>query len=179
MRTPPTMKTRQYWAAFALVLWAATAAAHVSLEPRAAPGGSAYKATLRITHGCNGSATTLVRVFVPEGFRGARPMPKPGWTLSAPKVALALPYDSHGRRVTEEVREISWRGGPLPDAWADEFAFVGQLPMQPGRLVFKVLQECESGRNEWFETAAPGGAAPARPAPMLEVLPVRDGGHRH
>lgn len=173
------MNTSQSLAATALVLWAATVSAHVSLEPTAALAGSTYKATLRITHGCSGSATTLIRVFVPDGMRGARPIPKPGWTLSAPKVALAVPYDNHGRRVTEAVREISWRGGPLPDAWADEFAFVGQLPIQPGRLAFKVLQECESGRNEWFEIAAPDASAPARPAPMLEVLPVKSGSHRH
>jgi periplasmic copper chaperone A len=166
--------------AFVLLAAQASALAHVVLDPPQATAGSHYKATLRVGHGCAGSATTLVKVFVPLGFQGARPFPKPGWTIEAPKAPLAQPYESHGRKITDEVREITWRGGPLPDAFADEFSFVGTLPTQAGALAFKVLQECESGRHEWFDVPEPGATkAPAKPAPLLNVLPAAGASHHH
>jgi periplasmic copper chaperone A len=153
--------------------------AHVSLEQRSAPAGSSYKATLRIGHGCDGSATTLVRVFVPDAMRGAKPMPKPGWTLTAPRVPLAQPYELHGKRISDNVREITWRGGPLPHDWVDEFSFVATLPSTPGPLAIRVLQECESGRIEWFDTAPPGEKAPRWPAAIVEVLPADNARPHH
>lgn len=158
---------------------AVTAHAHVVLQQPTAPAGGSYKATLRIGHGCDGSATTSVRVFVPESLRGAKPMPKAGWTLTAPRVPLAQAYESHGKRISEDVREIVWRGGPLPNNWVDEFSFVATLPSEPGPVAIRVLQECESGRIEWFETAAPGAKVPRWPAAILEVLPAGSKGPHH
>lgn len=163
----------------ALLAAAAAAPAHVSVEPAAALAASSLKLTLRINHGCAGAATTLVRVFVPASLRGARPIPKPGWTLEAPKQPLAQPYESHGRRVAEDVREITWRGGELPDAWADEFAFVAQLPAAAGPVAIRVLQQCGDKVLDWAETAVPGAPAPKSPAPVLDVLPGDGSGHHH
>jgi periplasmic copper chaperone A len=172
------MKT--IFSALVLTALCASSLAHVMLDQPTAAAGTYYKATLRVSHGCEGSATTLIRVFVPLGFQGARPFPKAGWTLEAPKVPLTEPYDSHGRRVTEDVREITWRGGPLPDAFADEFSLVGKLPTQAGALAFKVLQECERGWHEWFDIAEPGAAkAPAKPAAILKVTPASAPAHHH
>jgi uncharacterized protein YcnI len=167
--------------ATAALLAAAAASAHVGLEPPTAAAGATLKLTLRVNHGCDGSATTRLRVRLPETLHGARPLLKPGWTLTAPRVALAQPYLSHGRRVTEEVREITWDGGNVPDAFADEFAFVATLPEQPQRLALQVAQECERGRIEWFQvpSADPAAARPEHPAVMLEVLPAPAGGHDH
>jgi periplasmic copper chaperone A len=173
------MKTTSLLISGALCAFAVTTHAHVTLDRGTALAGSPYKATLRINHGCDGSATTLVRVFVPDSLRGAKPMPKAGWTLNAPRVPLAQPYESQGKRITEDVREIVWRGGPLPNDWVDEFSFVATLPSEPGPVAIRVLQECESGRIEWFDTAAPGAKAPQWPAAVLEVLPGNGGGHHH
>ncbi len=77
----------------ALTLMAATAAmAHVTLETTEAPRG-AYKAVFKVPHGCSGSPTTAIKVEVPEGVIGVKPMPKPGWTLSMEKGAYARTYD--------------------------------------------------------------------------------------
>ena len=59
------------------------ASAHVTLERQEAPVGSSYKAVLRVPHGCGGSPTTAIRVRVPAGIIGVKPMPKPGWQLNA------------------------------------------------------------------------------------------------
>ena len=70
--------------AFAVIALAALRplrpAAHVTLEKRQAPVGSYYKAVFAVPHGCAGSATVKLRVQIPEGVIGIKPMPKPGWT---------------------------------------------------------------------------------------------------
>ena len=41
--------------------------------------GAGARLTLRVPHGCAGSATLKVRVQVPEGMFSVKPMPKAGW----------------------------------------------------------------------------------------------------
>lgn len=171
-----------------LGLAAPHARAHVSLEEPAAVADSSYKATLRVTHGCEGTATHTVRVLVPEGFRGTRPMPKPGWNLQTRRAALDQPYESHGRRVTDDVVEVVWtaasREAWLADAHYDEFVLRGRTPAQPGPIWFKVQQLCEKGQWRWFETPADPKSTDRRglkaPAALLEVLPgISTDTHRH
>jgi len=147
------------------VAFAPLAAAHVIVSPSAAPAGAYQTLAFKVGHGCAGSATTAITVQIPDGVASAKPMPKPGWTI-----VLA---DAPARTVT-------WRGGPLPDAYYDEFVLQIKAPETPGRLTFKVGQACETGRNDWAE--APG--AGKFPAPVLEVTPVapaagEHAGHHH
>jgi periplasmic copper chaperone A len=172
--------------AIALMSLAAGAAqAHVSLEQAQAAAGSGYKAVLRIGHGCEGAATHTVTVRLPAGFRGAKPMPKPGWTIAITRAPLAEPYDSHGRKVTDDVVEISWKAASrdswLPDAHYDEFVLRGQAPETPGPAWFKVRQLCEKGEWNWAEVPESGTATKGLKAPavLLEVLPKAAGGHVH
>ena len=88
--------------AAALMVCASSAFSHVSLAEGRAPAGSTYRAALRIGHGCGVSPTTAIKVILPAGFKGAKPMPKAGWTLAVLKSKLAQPYDNHGTLVTEE-----------------------------------------------------------------------------
>jgi uncharacterized protein YcnI len=162
--------------------------AHVTLEEPAAIAGKGYRATLRVGHGCEGTATHTLRVLVPAGFRSAKPMPKPGWTLETRRAPLAQPYESHGRRVTEDVVEITWKATSreawLADAHYDEFVLRGQTPAQPGAIWFKVQQLCEKGQWDWFETPvdpkSTSRAGLKAPAALLEVLPgMGSEEHRH
>src|SRR6185369_8367503 len=115
---------------------ALTAAAHPSLEYQTAPAGSSYKASFRIGHGCEGSPTRQIAVDIPAGVRGARPMPKAGWTLEVLREKLAQPYTSHGRTMTEDVVRVAWtaktKEDMLPSAHFDEFVLVAQAPGQTG-----------------------------------------------
>src|SRR5690349_7299994 len=101
--------------AAALFLTTGTALAHVTLETGEAAAGSTYKAVLRVPHGCEGKATTAVRVKLPEGFIAAKPMPKAGWELKTVKGKYAKSYELWGEKVTEGVQEVDWIGGNLPD----------------------------------------------------------------
>ena len=79
------------------------------------------------------------------------------------------------RRIGSAVVTAMAGGGPLPDAYYDEFTLQARLPEAPGRLVFKVGQQCEKGRVDWADVAPESKT----PAPVLEVLPAAMPMHHH
>jgi uncharacterized protein YcnI len=159
--------------------------AHVVLSEPKAITGSYYKATLRVGHGCNGSATNDVRVQIPAGFQGAKPQPKAGWAITTRKAKLTQPYNSHGKTVTEDVVEVRWtassKDAALPDDQFDEFAFMGRLPDVAGPLWVKILQACENGQNDWSEIPASSTSTRGlkSPAALLDVQPAPTHEHHH
>jgi periplasmic copper chaperone A len=162
-------------AAAMLLATPVTALAHVTLETPEAAAGSTYKAVLRIPHGCGGAATLKVRVQIPEGFIGVKPMPKAGWTLDIRKGKYQGSYDLYGDTVTEGVKELSWTG-KLPDAHYEEFVFRGTLTKafaEGTTVYFPVVQECEDSKIErWIEVPAEGKTADdyESPAPGLKIV---------
>lgn len=157
-------------AALTAGLMAGPALAHVMLEQGEAPSGARYKAVLGLGHGCDGQATTALRVKLPDGFYAAKPMPKPGWTLQTVTGDYARPFDNHGETETSGVREIVWSGGELPDDWYDEFTLVGRIgpEVAPGStLYFPTVQECGKARQAWIDVTGLDGAA--FPAPSLSI----------
>lgn len=114
----------------AALLAAASAHAHVSLEQGTMPAGSYQKLVFRVGHGCSGSATMAVSIRLPEGFSAMRPMPKNGWNIERTPDSL------------------TWRGGPLPDDFYDEFVMFGKMPAA-GSHVFKIVQSCQAGSANW------------------------------
>jgi periplasmic copper chaperone A len=150
-----------------------TADAHVTLETNQAAVGAAYKAVLRVPHGCDGSPTTALRVRIPEGVIDVKPMPKPGWTLNIVRGKYAKTYSLYRGQVGEGVTEIDWTGGNLPDDEYDEFVFMAFLAsdLQPGQTIyFPVVQECEKGMHRWIEIPGQGSDLP-EPAPGLKLVP--------
>jgi len=170
------MKTGIIAAALAAATVATPAAvrAHITLEQQEAVADTTYRATFRVPHGCEGEATTAIRVRIPAGISVALPMPKAGWTLATEKGRLAQPIpDGHGGQITEGVNEVRWTGGPLPHEHYDEFVVRLRLPNAPGTtLWFPVVQECEKGKvTRWIEVPAPGAAEPQFPAARLRLVP--------
>ena len=165
-------------AAALVVLGASTAFAHISFETADAKIGSTHKAVLRVPHGCDGKATTAVRVQIPEGVIGVKPMPKPGWTLQTKKGKYEKSYQLYGQAVTDGVKEVDWSGGSLPDEFYDEFVFRGTLAadLPAGqKIYFPVVQECEGATTRWIEIPAAGQDEDALedPAPGLNLLPKK------
>ncbi|OHV79517.1 YcnI family protein [Ensifer sp. LCM 4579] len=165
-----------------IALTATTAFAHATLEKTEAPVGSAYKAVIRIGHGCEGKPTIAVRVQVPEGVIAAKPMPKPGWTLEKIKGAYEKSYDYYGTPMKEGVKEIVWKGGSLADDDYDEFVFraflTNSLPVGK-TLYLPIVQECPDGAAErWIEIPAEGQSSEdlEHPAPGIKLL-EKTGGH--
>jgi uncharacterized protein YcnI len=186
MKEDVMKKMFRVWATgFGLVASLTSLQAHVVLAEPKAIAGTYYKATLRVGHGCNGSATQGLIVQVPAGFQGAKPQPKAGWIIAIRKAKLAAPYNSHGKTVTDDVVELRWtaasKDAVLPDDQFDEFAFMGRLPDQAGPLWVKMLQVCDSGQNDWSEIPASGTSTRGlkSPAALLEVLPAPTHDHHH
>ncbi len=109
-------------------------AAHVSLQEPVAEPGTAYRAVLRVSHGCDGSPTTAVTVQLPSGLADAKAEPKAGWTVST------------------QGNEVRWTAGKeaaLPSKERGEFAINAKLPASPATLWLKVQQACEKGGLDW------------------------------
>ena len=177
--------TRQWATACTLFLFGTTSFAHVVLGEPTAMASTSYRATLRVGHGCEGSPITALRVTIPEGFSGAKPMPKAGWILSTKLAKLAKPYTSHGKTISEDVTEISWTAASkdnwLSDAWYDEFVMRGGLPGTAGPMWFKVTQTCEKGSIDWAETPPAGTSTKGMkfPAVLLEIGEPGPAAHQH
>jgi periplasmic copper chaperone A len=162
------------------------ASAHVVLEYQVAPADSSYKATFKVGHGCEQWPTRQVSVTIPAGVTGARPMPKPGWSLDVQYGKLAQPVTSHGRTITEDVVRVTWTARTPADMLAtnhyDEFVLVARTPGAAGTIYWPVNQVCESGRIDWVEIPREGRKLSdlKAPAAALEIMPAAgSGGHRH
>ena len=158
-------------------LTASAASAHITLEQQAAAVGGPYKATFRVPHGCGDSPTLKVRVRIPDGVIGIKPMPKPGWQIDMVKAKYDKPYKMFHNTVTEGAREVTWTGR-LADENYDEFVLSMYLSdeLVPDRLLyFPVVQECEKGVHRWIEIPEAGKSAAdlPEPAPALKLLPAR------
>jgi len=168
-------------AASTLAALSMTAAlAHASLETaEAVPGG--YKAVVRIPHGCDGQPTNTVRVEVPEGYIGVKPMPKAGWALDIKAGDYAGSYRLHGSEVTAGTQAVIWSGGSLDDGHYDEFVLSGTLSnVEEGQVLhFVTTQYCANGEVSWSEIAAEGQDPHSlkHPAPSLTILASSGGGH--
>ena len=165
-------------AGLTVTLAASSASAHVTLENRQASPGSYYKAVFAVPHGCAGSATTKIRVQIPEGVIGVKPMPKAGWSVATVKGKYSASYEFHGARISEGVKEVVWSGGKLMDDNYDEFVVATFLTenLKPNTMLyFPVVQECEQGISRWIDI--PEADKPAHghdgksPAPGLKLMP--------
>ena len=165
-------------AALMAALCVGTAAqAHITLEQREAPVGASYKAVFRVPHGCGASPTVKVRVRIPDGVIGVKPMPKPGWQLDVVKGQYDKAYTMFHGSVSEGVKEVDW-SGRLPDDYYDEFVLSVYLTdeLVPGHMLyFPVVQECENGIHRWIEIPQEGKSPGdyKEPAPGLKLLPKR------
>jgi periplasmic copper chaperone A len=160
------------------MLAASSTSAHITLENRQATIGSYYKAVFAVPHGCAGSATTKIRVQIPEGVIAVKPMPKAGWNVDVIKGKYSGEYDYHGAKSSEGVKEVVWSGGRLSDDNYDEFvisAFLTSALKPNTTLYFPTVQECEQGVSRWIDIPVEGeadhGHEGKSPAPGVKLMP--------
>ena len=161
--------------------FASIAEAHITLQRREATAGASYRGTLSVPHGCGREATTAIRVQIPEGVYGVKPMPKPGWTLTTARGPYAKTYATHHGTVSEGVTAITWSGGSLPDDQVDEFTFLAQVAgtFEPGATVYvPVQQDCAEGSYAWSEIPKAGQDAHdlKAAAPSFRIVQVAQAG---
>ena len=161
-------------AATAIVLLAQSAAAHVAFAPATAEAGTTYVGALRVSHGCDGSATVKLRVEIPATLMGAKPQLKPGWTVTVERTPLAQPITGdNGKTITDRVSAITWTGR-LPDEDFDDFTVLLKLPKDAGPLYLPAVQTCDSGSIAWTDIPKAGQAwhDVPHPAPVLTLQPA-------
>jgi uncharacterized protein YcnI len=125
--------------ALALLALPTAALAHVTASPNVVDAGSRPQVAFRIGHGCEGAATTALRIEIPAGVEEARPRPRAGW-----KLEIAKDEAGHATAVT-------WRGR-LPDDEFDAFEIAFLAPDKAGKLTFAALQSCGAKHAEWSPT---------------------------
>ena len=163
--------------ALAMTFTASSANAHITLETHEATIGSSYKAVFAVPHGCAGSATVKIRVQIPEGVIGVKPMPKAGWNVGTVEGKYAKEYDFHGAKLSQGVKEVVWSGGQLLDRNYDEFVLIGFLTdtLKPNTMLyFPTVQECEQGVSRWIDIPAEGSDGHVHdksPAPGVKLMP--------
>ncbi|MTW03335.1 YcnI family copper-binding membrane protein [Pseudoduganella ginsengisoli] len=155
------------------------ASAHVTLDQPTGQADTYHKLAFRVGHGCDGSPTQSITVMLPESVTGAKPMPKAGWKITMVQGRLSVPQESHGKAITTAVREVTWKGGPLADEHFDEFIIQAKLPVEPGKVYFKVVQQCVKGSVAWDEIPGDSSAKLLAPAPVLDVVPASGPAHAH
>lgn len=152
------------------------ASAHITFENKDVAPGATVKFVLRLPHGCSGTATTGVRIAIPAELTSAKPQPKPSWALSVitDDVHKASAEETHVHGHGATIKEISWTGGKLEDAYYDEFVFRATVSKTASNQIFvPVVQECEGGTDRWIEIPAAGGVSDdlKYPAPSVRVQP--------
>ncbi len=135
-----------------LTLAAAPAHAHVTANPREAHSPF-FKTSFRVPHGCEGSATTALRIQIPEGVANVKPEVVPGWEIEITRTALDEPLEGpHGETVTERIVEVAWTGGELADEHHQEFGLSMRIEDDaPEVIYFPTVQECVEGVHRWIE----------------------------
>lgn len=138
-----------------LLLSAAPASAHVTIEVSTTGAGETAQVRLEVPHGCAGSATTELAVRMPPEVSEVAAATTERWSADTAVDAVTFRTDD-----------------PLPDALTDEVAFSVRLPDEVGAvLVFPVVQRCEEGESAWTEVAEDAASRDAleQPAPVIVV----------
>jgi uncharacterized protein YcnI len=177
IRSPRTPSARSLAlggaAGIALVFAAPLAAsAHVGVTPDTTAPGSYANLTFAVPHGCDGSATTEVRITIPEDVISVTPTVNPNWDVA--EVTSATDADH-----TSEV--VYTAKTPLTDGLRDTFTLSVPLPAgEVGDVVeFPVLQTCEVGSTSWDEETVEGEEEPEHPAPAIILTAADADAHGH
>lgn len=162
---PPYPLIRGAALAAVLLLAPAAANAHIVTGQKTAVVGSYTPVEFRVGHGCEGKATTAVRVEIPAGVDKASPRDMPGWRTSV--------ETRDGRTVA-----ITWKGR-LPDDRYEAFVVFMKLPGEPGVLYLPTVQTCGKLESRWVQIPAGDGAALSHPSPKLVLEPAPTSEHDH
>ena len=153
------------------------AQAHVGFVTPKVEQDTYQRFVLKMPHGCSGAATSAIKINIPEGIQGAKPMPKAGWALSVESSTLKKPYTAYGVLKSVDVSSLTWANGSLADAFYDEFVFQAKVASPVGVVPFAVEQTCGATVVSWSEADVEGSKHPA--ATLNVMAPAASGEHHH
>jgi uncharacterized protein YcnI len=161
-------------AAAGVLLFAAPAAAHVTVNAQDARQGGFTRVAFRVPTESDTLSTTKLEVHLPEStpIASVSTMPVAGWTVATSKTKLAQPVKTDDGELTEAVSVITWTAGAgaaiKPGQFQEFPVSLGPLP-NVDKLVFKALQTYSDGSVvRWIDESTDA----EHPAPTLKLLPV-------
>lgn len=141
-------------AVIALVMSAAAAQAHVTVQPTEATAGSFARFVVRVPNERDNAATTKIEVQLPETLESVSFQPKAGWTR------------------TVQGKTVTWEGGRIEPGEFDEFGFSTRMPDEATTLVFPAVQTYSNGEVvRWI-----GPADAEEPAGRVTVVAASEEG---
>lgn len=145
---------------------AETAFAHVTVQPKEVPQGSYQVFTVRVPTE-RPSATTAVKIVIPDGVEISRFEPKPDWTYE-------IETDGEGKIVS-----VTWKaaGAGLAETEFGEFRMQGKVAEDATELVWKAYQTYADGEVVAW-TGAPDADTPASVTRVTPAAADADG-HDH
>ncbi|MFG2138826.1 YcnI family protein [Streptomyces sp. NPDC048650] len=170
-------------AAGSVLLLAAPAFAHVSVQPGTAEKGGYATVNFKVPNERDDASTVKLEVTLPTDhpLASVMPQPVPGWKVEVKKAKLAKPLEMHGEKITEAPSKITWTAdgkGVEPGQFQQFPVSVGQLPEDAGQLVFKALQTYDNKKVvRWIEPTKEGAPEPENPAPVLKLTAPAGDGH--
>jgi uncharacterized protein YcnI len=177
--TQSTIRRLALWvtAITALLLAGAAPAAAFPFIPDgdAVESGTRQVIHVRVPSGCSGQPTDRIEVNIPEGVLAVSPEAVVGWTTELERVTTE-PYDLFGQTLTERVAVVRWSGGVLPADQFQDFGIDALFRVEPGDLVFPVIQGCGETEVAWTEPPVEGQdpTDTSLSAPTVRVVPDTD-----
>jgi uncharacterized protein YcnI len=168
-----------------LLVMAAPASAHVTVQPGQATKGGFTKIAFRVPNESSTAGTVKLEVTFPADapIASVRTKPTPGWTAERRLEKLATPIEAHGAEITEVVRTVVWTAQPgvriAPGEFTEFEVSLGRLPENVDRLILPAVQTYDDGEVvRWVEPPpADGGEEPEHPAPVLELIAEESDGN--
>lgn len=135
------------FAVLLIMLVAAPALAHVTVQPNEAEAGSFSRFVVRVPNERDEASTTRVEVQLPENLTSVSFQPKEGWERTVEMTTLDEPIEVFGQEVTEAIGTVTWEGGEIAPGEFEEFGFSARTPDDPQDLTFPAVQTYSSGEE--------------------------------
>jgi uncharacterized protein YcnI len=138
--------------ALAAALPAASASAHVTLQPPEGRPADLQRYRVIVPNERESQATTGVDLRMPAGITFALVESVAGWQTKVVKRG-------------SEIAELRWRGGRVPPGGYAELHFIARNPVRTGAIAWKALQRYDDGSVvRWI-----GSPSSDQPAPVTRL----------
>jgi uncharacterized protein YcnI len=173
-------------AALLLVLPAAAASAHVTVNPASTAAGAFTVLDFRVPTESDTAGTVRLEITLPTAtpLASVRTRPLAGWDAEVVRGALPQPVEVDGATLTEAPLSVVWTAQPGtqvgPGQYEDFSLSVGPLPEAGTELVLPATQTYSDGEVvAWDEPVPAGGEEPEHPAPALTTTDSAASGDSH
>ncbi|HXP36527.1 MAG TPA: YcnI family protein [Solirubrobacteraceae bacterium] len=156
----------------ALLTYATSALAHISIHPNTVPAGAFATLDVRVPGEQQGAHVSKVDVLFPAGFSDVDYEAVPGWSVKVIERKLATPVRSDGETIDSEIAQLVWTWtGPLGEVSDGQFV---QLPLSVAipsdaagkALEFRTVQSYSDGQVvHWIDPSLDA----EHPSPRINV----------